>query len=361
VPRLKSRLSSPPPVPTKRQREVGSSNEEESRAGKRGRVVLSSDSNDDGATLTLLRRKRSTHGGQTEGGVTPPPVLGDTPDGPGSSSAPITSTLEACPADEEDVPMAVEEGPRSPGADGTQRDDPDTKPALEVLTPENVELLTTRTLAQVCHTWVFLCFFNVFDNCRPPPLLLNLQLSAIRSFYSARVKDLTEELSSRSALVERSVAALADLRSDFDIYRGLEEARVSSAVVHAMSVEKTRSKELVARLAQAEADMLAQSEVARLAQGELRIKEQELQSTGAEMELAFIARDQVVEDAKEARKAEAAAKLEAHALQRRLDRSHEVNRHLFLDHKNLMGAQVEASRKHCADLTGINSLLVDLS
>ncbi|PON57058.1 hypothetical protein PanWU01x14_176480, partial [Parasponia andersonii] len=186
-------------------------------------------------------------------------------------------------------------------------------------------------------------------------------MSTIRSFYSARVNGLTEELSSRSALAERSMAALADLRSDFDVYRGLEEARVSSAVVHAISVEKARSEELAARLAQAEADLLAQSEAARLAQGELRIKEQELQSTGAEMGLAFIARDQAVEDAKEARKAEAAAKLEAHALQRRLDRSHEVNRHLFLDHKNLMGAQVEASRKHCADLAGINSLLVDLS
>ncbi|PON59290.1 hypothetical protein PanWU01x14_160390 [Parasponia andersonii] len=78
------------------------------------------------------------------------------------------------------------------------------------------------------------------------------------------------------------------------------------------------------------------------------------------MGLAFIARDQAVENAKEARKAEAAAKLEAHALQRRLDRSHEVNRYLFLDHKNLMGAQVEMSRKHCEDLAGINSLLVDL-
>ncbi|PON77321.1 hypothetical protein PanWU01x14_029400 [Parasponia andersonii] len=79
------------------------------------------------------------------------------------------------------------------------------------------------------------------------------------------------------------------------------------------------------------------------------------------MRLAFIAHDQAVEDAKEARKTEAAAKLEAHALQRRLDQSHEVNRYLFLDYKNLMGAQVEMSRKHCEDLAGINSLLVDLS
>ncbi|PON68640.1 hypothetical protein PanWU01x14_094490, partial [Parasponia andersonii] len=55
--RLKSRLSSPPSVPTKRQREVGPSNEEEGRVEKRGRVVPSSDSDEDGATLILLRRK----------------------------------------------------------------------------------------------------------------------------------------------------------------------------------------------------------------------------------------------------------------------------------------------------------------
>ncbi|PON31343.1 hypothetical protein PanWU01x14_370650 [Parasponia andersonii] len=79
------------------------------------------------------------------------------------------------------------------------------------------------------------------------------------------------------------------------------------------------------------------------------------------MGLAFIARDKTVEDAKKVRKAEAAAKLEAHTLQRRLDRSHEVNRYLFLDHRNLMDAQVEMSRKHCEDLAGMNSLLVDLS
>ncbi|PON40416.1 hypothetical protein PanWU01x14_297360 [Parasponia andersonii] len=63
TPRLKSRLSSPPPVPIKRQREVGSSNEEEGRVEKRVRVAPSSDSDDDGATLTLLRRKRSVHRG----------------------------------------------------------------------------------------------------------------------------------------------------------------------------------------------------------------------------------------------------------------------------------------------------------
>ncbi|PON48378.1 hypothetical protein PanWU01x14_237730, partial [Parasponia andersonii] len=177
----------------------------------------------------------------------------------------------------------------------------------------------------------------------------------------ARIRDLTEELSSRSALTERNEAALAELRSDFDVYWGLEEARVTSTVAYALSVETARREELASRLAQVEADRLAQSKAARLAQGELRIKEQELQSAGAEMGLALIARDQAVEDAKEVRKAEAVAKLEAHALQRKLDRSHEVNRYLFLDHKKLMVAQVELSHKHCEDLASINPLLVDLS
>ncbi|PON54840.1 hypothetical protein PanWU01x14_192060, partial [Parasponia andersonii] len=119
----------------------------------------------------------------------------------------------------------------------------------------------------------------------------------------------------------------------------------------------TRCEELAARLVEAVADKLAQSEATRLAQNELRVKEQELQSAGAEMGLAFIARDRAVDDAKEARKAEAKAKLEAHSLQRRLDRSNEVNRHLYLDHKNLMG---EMSHKHGEDLADINTFLVDL-
>ncbi|PON49170.1 hypothetical protein PanWU01x14_231590 [Parasponia andersonii] len=79
------------------------------------------------------------------------------------------------------------------------------------------------------------------------------------------------------------------------------------------------------------------------------------------MGLTVVARDRAVDDAKEARKAEAKFKLEAYSLQRRLDRSNEVNRYLFLDHKNLMGAHVEMSRKHSKNLTSINTLLVDLS
>ncbi|PON47472.1 hypothetical protein PanWU01x14_244310, partial [Parasponia andersonii] len=39
----------------------------------------------------------------------------------------------------------------------------------------------------------------------------------------------------------------------------------------------------------------------------------------------------------------------------------EVNRHLYLDHVKLMGAQVELSRKHGEDLADINTLLVELS
>ncbi|PON59307.1 hypothetical protein PanWU01x14_160560 [Parasponia andersonii] len=83
-------------------------------------------------------------------------------------------------------------------------------------------------------------------------------------------------------MVERSEASLATLRVDFDLYWSLNKARVSSAVAHALSVERTRRKELVtklaevetARLAQAEATRLAQTEAARLAQTELKVKEQ---------------------------------------------------------------------------------------
>ncbi|PON62125.1 hypothetical protein PanWU01x14_141180 [Parasponia andersonii] len=67
APRLKSRLSSPPPVPAKRQCKVGSSDAEEVGVAKRGRVVLSSDSDDPGATLTLIMRKRSGRCSQPRG------------------------------------------------------------------------------------------------------------------------------------------------------------------------------------------------------------------------------------------------------------------------------------------------------
>ncbi|PON63353.1 hypothetical protein PanWU01x14_132630, partial [Parasponia andersonii] len=164
VPRLKSRLSSPLSVPAKRQREVGSWNEEEVRVEKRGRVVLSSDSDDDGATLTLIRRKRSARCSQSGGGVLPLPALGVAPDGPGSSSIPIAPVSEeACPADGGGIPMTVEEGPRSPGVSTAQMGDSATDPELDALTPENIELVTTRTLAQVCHIWVFFSVFSMFS------------------------------------------------------------------------------------------------------------------------------------------------------------------------------------------------------
>ncbi|PON33194.1 hypothetical protein PanWU01x14_354730, partial [Parasponia andersonii] len=63
APRLKSRLSSPPPVPTKRGRKADLSSEKESPVGKRGRAAPSSGSEDDGATLNLMRRRRSACGG----------------------------------------------------------------------------------------------------------------------------------------------------------------------------------------------------------------------------------------------------------------------------------------------------------
>ncbi|PON34404.1 hypothetical protein PanWU01x14_344660, partial [Parasponia andersonii] len=57
------------------------------------------------------------------------------------------------------------------------------------------------------------------------------------------------------------------------------------------------------------------------------------------MRLAFIAHDKAVEDAKEARKAEATAKLEAHSLQRRLDRSHEAELRLVVLKDRLADAE----------------------
>ncbi|PON48377.1 hypothetical protein PanWU01x14_237720 [Parasponia andersonii] len=117
--RLKSRLSSPPPVPTKWQCEVGSSNEEEGRVEKRGRVILSSDSDDDGATLTLLRRKRSARGGQPRGGTLPATMVDGIPDSSGPPSVPVALALEACPMGGEDALVASEVGPCFPGVGDT--------------------------------------------------------------------------------------------------------------------------------------------------------------------------------------------------------------------------------------------------
>ncbi|PON65881.1 hypothetical protein PanWU01x14_113700, partial [Parasponia andersonii] len=140
APRLKSRLSSPPPVPTKWQCEVGSSNEEEGRVEKRGKVAPSSDSDDDGATLTLLKRKRSARSGLPRGGAPPPTVADGAPDGAGLPSVPITIALEVCSAGGEGALAASEVGPCYPGVGDTQREGPATEPELEALTSENVEL-----------------------------------------------------------------------------------------------------------------------------------------------------------------------------------------------------------------------------
>ncbi|PON37393.1 hypothetical protein PanWU01x14_320580, partial [Parasponia andersonii] len=187
APRLKSRLSSPPPVPAKRQREVGSSDAEEVGVAKRGRIILSSDSNDDGATLTLIRRKRSARCSQSGGGVLPLPVLGVAPDGPGSSSVPIApASEEVRPADGGGIPMTVEEEPRSPGVSTAQRGGSATDLELDALTPENVELVTTRTLAQVCHIWVLFFVFST-SSINADPLLYCLT----RSYPSSGPSTLT--------------------------------------------------------------------------------------------------------------------------------------------------------------------------
>ena len=68
----------------------------------------------------------------------------------------------------------------------------------------------------------------------------------------------------------------------------------------------------------------ALADLTGVAQAEAKLKEQEQLNAVAEMGLAVVARDRAIDDAKEARKAEAKAKLEAHSLQRRLDRSNEV-------------------------------------
>ncbi|PON55915.1 hypothetical protein PanWU01x14_184870 [Parasponia andersonii] len=98
APRLKSRLSSPPPVPIKQRHEVGSSNKEEGRAEKRGMVAPSSDSDDDGATLTLLRRKRSVRSGLPRGDAPPPSVANGVPGGAELPSVHAAIASGACPA-----------------------------------------------------------------------------------------------------------------------------------------------------------------------------------------------------------------------------------------------------------------------
>ncbi|PON32518.1 hypothetical protein PanWU01x14_360580, partial [Parasponia andersonii] len=200
-----------------------------------------------------------------------------------------------------------------------------------------------------------------------PAVKFELKLAIVQPFYSSRFRELTEQLNARAMMAEQSEVTLAALRVDFDLYRILDEARVSSAVAHALSIERARREELATRLVEVEgkvqsleAEVLglcSEAEVARLAQAELKVREQKLQSAGVEMGLAFIARDKAVDEAKEVRKAEAKAKLDAHFLQRGLDWSNEVIRYLYLDNCKLMEAHVELTRKHSEDLADINTIL----
>ncbi|PON49992.1 hypothetical protein PanWU01x14_226290, partial [Parasponia andersonii] len=167
APRLKSKLSSPPPVPIKRRREVGSSNEEEGRVEKRGRVAPLSDSDDDGATLTLLRRKRSVCSGLPRGDTSPPSMADGTPGGARLPSAPVTIALEACPAGGEGALTASRVGPCSPGVSDAQRKGPAAEPKLEALSLENVELVSKRTFAHVWSIWLLLYFSAPLLNADP--------------------------------------------------------------------------------------------------------------------------------------------------------------------------------------------------
>ncbi|PON51085.1 hypothetical protein PanWU01x14_219430, partial [Parasponia andersonii] len=267
----------------------------------------------DWATLTLLRRRRSVRSSPPRRDAPPLAVANGALGGTQHSSVPTAAASGACPVRGEGALTAGGAELCSSGAGNTQREGPAAQPELQALSLENVELVANRTFAQVWSIRLLL-YFSASLLDADPLFSFNLQLAAIRSFYSSHIRDLTEELSSRSTLAERSEAVLAELRTNFNLYRSLDEARVSSTVAHALSVERTRLEELAMRLVEVEADKLAQSEATRLAQNELRVKEQELQSAGAKMGLAFVACDRAVDDAKEARKAEAKAKLEAHSL-----------------------------------------------
>ena len=159
-------------------------------------------------------------------------------------------------------------------------------------------------------------------------------MAAVQAFYASHVAELTKQLGEKAAVAEQSEGALNSLRADFELFRSLEEARVSSAVAQALSAERSDRDKLVGKLAEAEGKLKsletevpvlrAQAELTGLAQAEAKLKEQERLNAVAEMGLAVVARDRAIDDAKEAGKAEAQAKLEVHSLQRRLDRSNEV-------------------------------------
>ena len=74
-------------------------------------------------------------------------------------------------------------------------------------------------------------------------------MAAVQSFYASQVAELTRQLDAKSAAAEQSAVALKAVRADFDLFRSLEEARVSPVVAHALSVERTGREELASKLA----------------------------------------------------------------------------------------------------------------
>ncbi|PON37686.1 hypothetical protein PanWU01x14_318440 [Parasponia andersonii] len=119
-------------------------------------------------------------------------------------------------------------------------------------------------------------------------------LAVVQSFHSSHVGELTGQLNARAAMAEQSKVTLAALRVEFDLYQSLDEARAEGKV----------------QFLEAEVSSLhSEAKATKLAQLSSRSK-----SAGAEMRLSFIARDRAINEAKEARKAKAKAKLEAHSL-----------------------------------------------
>ncbi|PON35361.1 hypothetical protein PanWU01x14_336940 [Parasponia andersonii] len=164
-------------------------------------------------------------------------------------------------------------------------------------------------------------------------------LAVIQSFYSSYVGELTGLLNARAMVVEQREVTLAALRVDFDLYWSQEEARVSTAVAHALSTERARYKDWLPGWPR-------QRERSSLSKLRFRVCAQ---------------RPRAVDEAKEASKAETKAKLKAYSLQCRLDQSNEVIRYLYLGHYKLMEAHVEQTCKHSEDLADINTLLINLS
>ncbi|PON74715.1 hypothetical protein PanWU01x14_047740 [Parasponia andersonii] len=191
TPRLKSQLSSPPPVLMKRGREPDSSKGKESPAGKRGKAAPCSDIDDDEAMLTLMRRRRSTRSGPSGGfgqektekshsggaprGVAaevadvavvavassakdaPPPAVTESAFGDTLPPTVLTSAASGASKEAIIVHLVEEEGilvvggvkPHSSDADNAQGEGPVAEFELEVLSLENVELVAGHSITQV--------------------------------------------------------------------------------------------------------------------------------------------------------------------------------------------------------------------